>query len=104
MERYTPLDQADDEIGKEPLISHIKVEPRRLDSSYIWFATGFIAAVMMAFVFALSYTVINKRVTPPGLIPDCKLTPNVDMHGSYDGTPQFPLLMSNLNPIWNFPT
>ncbi|KAH8807264.1 hypothetical protein F5884DRAFT_856848 [Xylogone sp. PMI_703] len=70
MERYTALNQVDDEIEKSSLDPHIRTAPRRSGSPYLWFASGFIAALLAALIIALSYVVIHKKANPPGLIPD----------------------------------
>ena len=102
MERYTALNQTDDELDKSSLDSHTRIGLSRSRSPCLWFASGFFAALTTTLVFALSYAAINKKGTPSGLIPDCKLNPTVHMHGSYDV--QFPVLRLLLNLIWNFPT
>jgi hypothetical protein len=73
MEIYTALNQTDDELGKSSLDSHTRIGLSRPRSPYRWFASGFFAALTTTLVFALSYAAINKRGTPLGLIPDCKL-------------------------------
>lgn len=73
-DKYTAVNQADDELYKSSLDSPVKPEPRRLRSSYLWFAVGLFAALVTTLVLTLSYGALTKREKiPEGLIPDCML-------------------------------
>ncbi|KIM96587.1 hypothetical protein OIDMADRAFT_58898 [Oidiodendron maius Zn] len=69
-ETYTALEQVDDELDKSFLNAHSRIDTRRALSPYLWFAAGFLAALTISFISALSYKVIIKEESQLGLIPD----------------------------------
>ena len=72
MEEYKAVNQDDSELDGFTLDPHTQRKPRHSRSSYLWFASGFLAAVVITLISALSYKVVSKRAAPNGLIPDCK--------------------------------
>jgi hypothetical protein len=80
-EKYTALKQADDETIDSALDSRVKIESRRSRSRspYLWFISGFLAALVTGGLLAFTYEAVTRREKiPTGLIPDCMLTRCLD--------------------------
>lgn len=73
MENYTAVNQTEDELEKSSLDYLSESGFGRPRSPYLFFASGFVAAVLTALILVVSYQAINSGTgQPPGLIPDCK--------------------------------